>query len=101
MRKEYGSGTLPGTVESFRIGTLFVPYDGKPSLLIKVAVSEVIKTQTLIAQDSSEPLLYRLRICQDGPGSYAMSFTHTGQFQLIDYEEDELEIAASRIVKRT
>ena len=56
--------------------------------------------QTLISQTTSEPKLYRLRICQDGKGSYAMSFTHTGQFRLIDYEEVELEIAGARLVKR-
>ena len=56
--------------------------------------------QTLIAQETSEPKLYRLRICQDGRGSYAMSFTHTGEFHLIDYEEVEMEIAGARLVKR-
>ena len=56
--------------------------------------------QTLIAQETSEPKLYRLRICQDGKGSYAMSFTHTGQFRLMDYDEVELEIAGARLVKR-
>jgi hypothetical protein len=56
--------------------------------------------QTLIAQDSSESRLCRLRICQDGQGSYAMSFTYSGQFQLIDYEEVELEIAGARLVRR-
>ena len=57
--------------------------------------------QTLISQDTSEPKLYRLRICQDGRGSYAMSFTHTGEFRLIDYDEVDLEIAAARLVKRS
>ena len=35
-------------------------------MLIKVTVLEVIMMETLIGQDRSEPLLYRLRICQDG-----------------------------------
>ena len=89
-----------------RIGTLFVPAVGKLTFYIKVSLSfhcsatEVIKTQTLIAQDRSEPRLYRLRICQDGQGSYDMSFTHTGQCQLIDYEEVELEISGARLVRR-
>ena len=59
-----------------------------------------MKCRLCISQDTSEPKLYRLRICQDGQGSYAMSFTHTGQFRLIDYEEVELEIAGARLVKR-
>jgi len=83
-----------------RFGTLFVPDVRKLTLYIKVSLSEVIEMQTLISQDTSEPKLYRLRICQDGKGSYAMSFTHTGQFRLIDYEEVELEIAGARLVKR-
>ena len=57
--------------------------------------------QTLISQDTSEPKLYRLRICQEGRGSYTMSFTHTGQFRLIDYEEVELEIANAKLVRRS
>jgi hypothetical protein len=72
----------------------------KVSLLFHCSATEVIKTQTLIDQDRSEPRLYRLRICQDGQGSYNMSFTHTGQFQLIDYEEVELEIAGVTLVRR-
>jgi len=56
--------------------------------------------QTCTSLDISEPKLYRLRICQDGQGSYAMSFTHAGQFQFIDYDEVELEITAWRLVKR-
>ena len=83
-----------------RIGTLFVPDARKLTFYIKVSLSEVIEMQTLTSQDISEPKLYRLRICQDGKGSYAMSFTHTGQFRLIDYEEVELEIAGARLVKR-
>jgi hypothetical protein len=62
----------------------------KVSLLFHCSATEVIKTQTF----------YRLRICQDGQGSYNMSFTHTGQFQLIDYEEVELEIAGVTLVRR-
>jgi hypothetical protein len=61
---------------------------------------EVIEMQTCTSQDTSEPKLYRLRICQEGRGSYAMSFTHTGQFRLIDYQEVELEIAGARLVRR-
>ena len=83
-----------------RIGTLFVPDVRKLTFYIKVSLSEVIEMQTLTSQDTSEPKLYRLRICQDGKGSYAMSFTHTGQFRLIDYEEVELEIANARLVRR-
>ena len=56
--------------------------------------------QNCTSHDTSEPRLYRLRICQDGQGSYDMSFTHTGQCQLIDYEEVELEIAGARLVRR-
>jgi len=56
--------------------------------------------QACTSLDASEPKLYMLRICQDGKGSYAMSFTHTGQFRLMDYDEVELEIAAARLVKR-
>jgi len=83
-----------------RFGTLFVPDVRKLTFYIKVSLSEVIEMQTCTTQDVSEPKLYRLRICQDGRGSYAMSFTHTGQFRLIDYDEVELEIAAVRLVKR-
>ena len=63
-----------------KIGTLFVPDAQKLTFYIKVSLSEVIEMQTCITQDAAEPKLYRLRICQDGKGSYAMSFTHTGQF---------------------
>jgi len=56
--------------------------------------------QNCTSHDTSEPRLYRLRICQDGQGSYAMSFTYSDQFQLIDYEEVELEIAGARLVRR-
>ena len=52
-------------------------------------------------QETSEPKLYRLRICQEGSGNYALSFTHTGRFRLIDYEEVELEIAGAKLVRRT
>jgi len=83
-----------------RIGTLFVPDARKLTFYIKVSLSEVLEMQTCITPDAAEPKLYRLRICQDGKGSYAMSFTHTGQFRLVDYEEVELEIAGARLVKR-
>ena len=56
--------------------------------------------QNCTSHDTSEPRRHRLRICQDGHGNYDMSFTHAGQFQLIDYEEVELEIAAARLVKK-
>ena len=56
--------------------------------------------QTLISRDASEPVIHRPRVCQDGQRSFAMSFTHAGQFQLTDYEEVELEIAATRLVRR-
>jgi hypothetical protein len=84
-----------------RFGTLFVPNGRKLTFYIKVSLSEVIEMQTVTSQDISEPKLYRLRICQDGRGSYAMSFTHTGEFRLIDYDEVDLEIAAARLVKRS
>ena len=84
-----------------RIGTLFVPDARKLTFYIKVSLSEVIEMQTLTSQDLPQPKLYRLRICQDGQGTYAMSFTHTGQFRLIDYDEVELEIAAARLVRRS
>ena len=83
-----------------KVGTLFVPDGRKLTFYIKVSLSEVIEMQTLISQDTSEPKLYRLRICQEGRGSYTMSFTHAGQFRLIDYEEVELEIAGARLVRR-
>ena len=83
-----------------RIGTLFVPDARKLTFYIKVSLSEVIEMQTCITQDAAEPKLYRLRICQDGKGSYAMSFTHTGQFRLVDYEEVEMEITGAKLVRR-
>ncbi|MBP1738685.1 MAG: hypothetical protein H6Q48_978 [Deltaproteobacteria bacterium] len=52
--------------------------------------------QACTSLDASEPKLYMLRICQDGQGSYAMAFTHAGQFRLMDYEEIEMEIAFNR-----
>jgi len=83
-----------------RIGTLFVPDVRKLTFYIKVSLSEVIEMQTCTSEDIPEPKLYRLRIYQDGKGSYAMSFTHTGQFRLVDYDEVELENAGARLVKR-
>ena len=58
---------------------------------------EVIEMQTCAAH---APQIHRLRICQDGQGSYSMSFTHTGQFRLLDYEEVELEVLSARLIKR-
>jgi hypothetical protein len=78
-----------------------VPDVRKLTLYIKLSLSEVMEMQTLTSQDTSEPKLYRLRICQDGRGSYAMSFTHSGQFRLIDYEEIELEIAGAKLIRRS
>jgi hypothetical protein len=58
---------------------------------------EVIEMQTSAAH---APQIHRLRICQDGQGSYSMLFTHTGQFNLKDYEEVEMEVVGTRLVSR-
>lgn len=48
----------------------------------------------------NEPQLHSLRSSCKGSSRVALSWKHTGDFKLSDYEEVGLEIAAARIVRK-
>ena len=45
-------------------------------------------------------IIYGVKICQEGTGSYSISVRHTGPFCLADYKELDLEIKSAKFVKR-
>ena len=49
---------------------------------------------------SGETQIHGLKICQEGSGSYSISVQHTGSFELRDYDEIEVEVKSTRLVRR-
>lgn len=55
---------------------------------------------TVECEKPREPRIFGLKIVQPVRGCYKLKFEHVGDFTLGDYEELELEVISSRLVKR-
>lgn len=60
---------------------------------------EVINMQVNEYEESLGPKIYGLRICRNTDGCYCLSFRHTGNFSLNDYEELDLKVMSATLVR--
>jgi len=62
------------------------------------------KEVTVMQNPKPDPMeelkIYSLRISKGGPAGTSLTFRHTGDFRLNDYEDIELTIADARLVRR-
>lgn len=52
------------------------------------------------ADACGETRIHGLKICQEGSGSFSICVRHSGAFELIDYDEIEVEVKSARLVRR-
>ena len=50
-------------------------------------------------EESLRPKIYGLRIYRNTDGCYCLSFRHTGNFSLNDFEELDLKIISATLVR--